>query len=52
MRVGCKFIHCSAEDEDYYNKTGELLPHVYETYRKILDNLDEMGPVCKDYCKG
>lgn len=52
LRIGCKFIHCSAQDEDYYNKTGELLPHVYEAYRKIVDSLNEVGPVCKDYFKG
>lgn len=51
-RIGCKFIHCSAEDEDYYKKTGELLPHVHEAYRKIIDSLDETGPLCKDYSKG
>ncbi|KAK7590265.1 hypothetical protein V9T40_001878 [Parthenolecanium corni] len=51
-RIGCKFIHCTAEDEDYYKKTGELLPHVYEAYRKIIDSLDETGPLCKDYSKG
>ncbi|XP_065218481.1 zinc finger CCCH domain-containing protein 10-like [Planococcus citri] len=51
-RLGCRFIHCSAEDEDYYNKTGELLPHVYDAYRKIIESLDESGPVCKDYFKG
>lgn len=51
-RIGCRFIHCSAEDEEYYNKTGELLPHVHDAYRRIMETLDECGPVCKDYFKG
>lgn len=51
-RNGCKFIHCSADDEEYYKKTGELLPHVHEAYRRIIESLDENGPVCKDYFKG
>ncbi|CAH0381745.1 unnamed protein product [Bemisia tabaci] len=45
-RKDCIFIHCSRQDEEMYNKTGDLPPYV-EIPLKCDDE-----PVCKDFLKG
>lgn len=44
-RVGCRFIHCTREEEEQYRRTGQLPTAVFQTsYTDV--------PICKDYMKG
>lgn len=58
-RAGCRFVHCSREDEATYRMTGMLPPHVLEAAIMQgktggLPTLSRPGeaPVCRDYLKG
>lgn len=60
LRNDCKFIHCTGDDEDYYNRTGELPLRVMEAPRHkwivaelmIKKSGDPNIPLCKDYLNG
>lgn len=60
LRNDCKFIHCTGDDEDHYNRTGELPPRVMEAPRHkwivaelMLKKSGETNiPLCKDYLNG
>lgn len=52
-RVGCAFVHCSRDDEEYYNQYGVLPPHLAELPNTNLYNSDHSDvPICKDFLKG
>ena len=50
----CKFIHCSKEDEEHYQQTGELPPGVEVAMAKksTAEKDDGDVQVCRDYQKG
>ncbi|XP_071812521.1 zinc finger CCCH domain-containing protein 10-like isoform X2 [Apostichopus japonicus] len=53
-RVNCKFIHCSAEAEDYYKETGHL-PRSLEreaSPESWSAKSDRQIPLCKDFLSG
>lgn len=53
-RVNCKFIHCSAEAEDYYKETGRL-PRTQErdaSPDSWSSRSDREIPLCKDFLSG
>ncbi|XP_007908770.1 zinc finger CCCH domain-containing protein 10 [Callorhinchus milii] len=59
VRVNCKFIHGTKEDEEHYKTRGELLPHLRLTVAAGLglspsDLSFKKGeiPICRDYLKG
>ncbi|XP_060851410.1 zinc finger CCCH domain-containing protein 10-like isoform X6 [Rhopalosiphum padi] len=39
-RHDCRFIHCSREDEEYYNRTGRMAPEVLRTIEITDQPLD------------
>lgn len=44
-RIGCRFAHCTREEEELYRRTGQLPAAVLQTsYTDV--------PICKDYLKG
>ncbi|XP_050440838.1 zinc finger CCCH domain-containing protein 10-like isoform X3 [Adelges cooleyi] len=51
-RHDCRFIHCSREDEEYYNQTGRMAPDVLRTLEMSGAPSSEDIPICKDYLKG
>lgn len=51
-RHDCRFIHCSREDEEYYNRTGHMAPEVLRTLEMSGAPTSDDIPICKDYLKG
>ncbi|XP_072307603.1 zinc finger CCCH domain-containing protein 10 [Eucyclogobius newberryi] len=59
LRVNCRFVHGSKDDEDYYKKTGELPPRLRGKVAARL-GLSPMDlphsraevPICRDFLKG
>lgn len=59
VRVNCRFVHGSKEDEDYYKKTGELplwlrwkvAAGLGLSPTDLPQNRGE-APICRDYLKG
>lgn len=53
-RLNCRFVHCSRENEEYYNRTGNMAPWT-EAIRKV-DTISTSAShdisICKDYLKG
>ncbi|NXU40579.1 ZC3HA protein, partial [Drymodes brunneopygia] len=59
VRLTCRFIHGSKEDEDCYKKTGELPPRLRQKVAAglglspaDLPNSKEEVPICRDFLKG
>ncbi|KAM8990483.1 LOW QUALITY PROTEIN: zinc finger CCCH domain-containing protein 10 [Ara ararauna] len=59
VRLSCRFIHGSKEDEDCYKKTGELPPRLRHKVAAglglspaDLPNSKEEVPICRDFLKG
>ncbi|XP_033927415.1 zinc finger CCCH domain-containing protein 10 [Melopsittacus undulatus] len=59
VRLSCRFIHGSKEDEDSYKKTGELPPRLRQKVAAglglspaDLPNSKEEVPICRDFLKG
>ncbi|NWX38658.1 ZC3HA protein, partial [Notiomystis cincta] len=59
VRLNCRFIHGSKEDEDCYKKTGELPPRLRQKVAAglglspaDLPNSKEEVPICRDFLKG
>ncbi|XP_030115327.4 zinc finger CCCH domain-containing protein 10 [Taeniopygia guttata] len=59
VRLTCRFIHGSKEDEDCYKKTGELPPRLRHKVAAglglspaDLPNSKEEVPICRDFLKG
>ncbi|XP_053564086.1 zinc finger CCCH domain-containing protein 10 [Bombina bombina] len=58
VRINCRFIHGTKEDEEHYKKTGELPPRLRQKVAvglglspTDLSNKDEV-PICRDFLKG
>lgn len=58
VRINCKFIHGTKDDEEHYKKTGELPPRLRNKVAAGLGlsptdiaNKDEI-PICRDFLKG
>ncbi|KAM3935225.1 zinc finger CCCH domain-containing protein 10 [Leptodactylus fuscus] len=58
VRINCRFIHGTKEDEEHYKKTGELPPRLRHKVAAGLGlsptdlaNKDEI-PICRDFLKG
>lgn len=49
-RIGCRFVHCSREEEEQYHRTGQLPAAVCQTAAALTSYTDV--PICKDYLKG
>ncbi|XP_063997378.1 zinc finger CCCH domain-containing protein 10 [Pogoniulus pusillus] len=59
VRLNCRFIHGTKEDEDCYKKTGELPPRLRQKVAAglglspaDLPNSKEEVPICRDFLKG
>ncbi|NXU60085.1 ZC3HA protein, partial [Turnix velox] len=59
VRLNCRFIHGTKEDEDSYKKTGELPPRLRQKVAAglglspaDLPNSKEEVPICRDFLKG
>ncbi|KAL8163870.1 UNVERIFIED_CONTAM: hypothetical protein K2H54_039851 [Gekko kuhli] len=59
VRINCRFIHGTKEDEDCYKKTGELPPRLRQKVAAglglspaDLPNSKEEVPICRDFLKG
>lgn len=50
-RSGCKFVHCSREEEDVYRRTGQLQATACQNTTSALTSGVDV-PICKDYLKG
>ncbi|XP_022090699.1 uncharacterized protein LOC110979315 [Acanthaster planci] len=46
-REGCTYLHCTQEEEEYYNKTGKLPPGAEEQIKS-----EQAKKVCKDFLNG
>ncbi|KAG8429632.1 hypothetical protein GDO86_004289 [Hymenochirus boettgeri] len=58
VRLNCRFIHGTKDDEEHYKKTGELPPRLRHKVAAglglsptDLPNKDEV-PICRDFLKG
>ncbi|NP_001085873.1 zinc finger CCCH-type containing 10 S homeolog [Xenopus laevis] len=58
VRLNCRFIHGTKDDDEYYKKTGELPPRLRHKVAAglglsptDLTNKDEV-PICRDFLKG
>ncbi|XP_069509865.1 zinc finger CCCH domain-containing protein 10-like [Ambystoma mexicanum] len=57
VRINCRFLHGSREDEEYYRKCGELPPHLSQIFgagmgAPVTDVTNTEVPVCMDFLKG
>lgn len=58
VRLNCRFIHGTKEDEEHYKKTGELPPRLRQKVAAGLGlsptDLPNKGeiPICRDFLKG
>lgn len=57
VRINCRFLHGSREDEEYYRKCGELPPHLSQNFGAGMgvastDISNAEVPVCMDSLKG
>lgn len=48
---GCKFLHCTENEEKHFRTTGELPQHILNRL-KIVNNEKTELPICKDFMKG
>lgn len=47
---GCKFLHCTENEEKHFRTTGELPTHIIT---RLKNNTEELEyPLCKDFIKG
>ncbi|KAK0083129.1 hypothetical protein PV325_009299 [Microctonus aethiopoides] len=47
---GCRFLHCTENEEKHFRATGELPSHIVNRMKNNLDKSEY--PLCKDFIKG
>lgn len=52
-RSGCKFLHCTENEEKHFRTTGELPAHIINRIKNINNDVNKIElPICKDFIKG